>query len=128
MAKSEHRRINIRISDPDIIEQMEKGGVQSVVEPMLEGGAILKESGVLNQLLFFKQQGLIDDIGSLQALRMAIDFAEKIDSARQTADVPDGKGLDSKKPSETERGVSASERQDVQKESIQSEARMGAFG
>lgn len=124
MAKSEHRRINIRISDPGIIGQMEKGGVQSIVEPMLEGGAILKESGVLDQLLFFKQQGLIDDIGSLQALRMAIDFAEKIDSVRQTSDVQDGK---TEEKAGTEPSTALSEKTETKTKSIQTEARIGAF-
>ena len=125
MAKSEHRRINIRISDPGIMKQMESGGVQSVIEPMLEGGAILKESGVLDQLLFFKQQGLIDDIGSLQALRMAIDFAEKIDSVRQISDVQDGKTEESV---ETEPSKPVPEKTETKTTPIQNEARMGAFG
>ncbi|MAC45231.1 MAG: hypothetical protein CMI12_00050 [Oceanospirillum sp.] len=125
MAKSEHRRINIRISDPGIMKQMETGGVQSVIEPMLEGGAILKESGVLDQLLFFKQQGLIDDIGSLQALRMAIDFAEKIDSVRQTSDVQDGK---TEANTEIEPSSPALSETEIKTTPIQNEARMNAFG
>lgn len=125
MAKSEHRRINIRISDPGIMKQMETGGVQSVIEPMLEGGAILKESGVLDQLLFLKQQGLIDDIGSLQALRMAIDFAEKIDSVRQTSEVRDVKSAENM---ETESRTPVPEETDTKTKSIQNKARMGAFG
>lgn len=76
------RRVNIRVSDSYVLDQIAQNGVQSTLEPLIEGGAVLKESGVLEQLIFLKSQGLVDDLGSLEALRMAIDFAEKIQNAR----------------------------------------------
>lgn len=79
---ADERRVNIRVSDAYVLDQIKKNGVQSTLEPLIEGGAVLKESGVLEQLIFLKSQGLVDDLGSLEALRMAIDFAEKIQQAR----------------------------------------------
>lgn len=80
MAKE--KRVNLKIDDAYVLDLMAAGGVQSTLAPLVKAGGLLHKAGVLDQLLFIEQQGLADDVGSLEALRLAIDFAEKIAQAK----------------------------------------------
>lgn len=72
------KRVNVKISDPYVLDLIADGGVQATLAPLMSAGGLLHKAGVMDQLLFIQQQGLADDVGSLEALRLAIDFAEKI--------------------------------------------------
>ena len=81
MANKE-KRVNLKIDDAYVLGLMASGGVQGTLAPLVKAGGLLHKAGVLDQLLFIDQQGLADDVGSLEALRLAIDFAEKIAQAK----------------------------------------------
>ena len=81
MANKE-KRVNLKIDDAYVLDLIAAGGVQGTLAPLVKAGGLLHKAGVLDQLLFIEQQGLADDVGSLEALRLAIDFAEKIEQAK----------------------------------------------
>jgi len=82
---TKEKRVNLKIDDAYVLSLMSAGGVQGTLAPLVKAGGLLHKAGVLDQLLFIEQQGLADDVGSLEALRLAIDFAEAVTSARKLA-------------------------------------------